>query len=42
MAAAIGSGLNIFEPYGNMIIDMGGGTTEIAVISMGEMEMLTR
>ena len=36
MPAAIGSGLNIFEPYGNMIIDIGGGTTEIAVISMGD------
>ena len=36
MAAAIGSGLSIFEPYGNMIIDIGGGTTEIAVISMGD------
>jgi len=36
MAAAIGSGLNIFKPYGNMIIDIGGGTTEIAVISMGD------
>ena len=36
MAAAIGSGLNIFEPYGNMIVDIGGGTTEIAVISMGD------
>ena len=36
MAAALGSGLNIFEPYGNMIIDIGGGTTEIAVISMGD------
>ena len=35
MAAAIGSGLNIFEPYGNMIIDIGGGTTEIAVIALG-------
>ena len=34
MAAAIGSGLNIFEPYGNMIIDIGGGTTEIAVIPL--------
>ena len=33
MAAAIGSGLNIFEPYGNMIIDIGGGTTEIAAVS---------
>ena len=36
MAASIGSNLNIFEPYGNMIIDIGGGTTEIAVISMGD------
>ena len=36
MAAAIGSGLNIFEPYGNMVVDIGGGTTEIAVISMGD------
>jgi len=36
MAASIGSNLNIFEPYGNMIIDIGGGTSEIAVISMGD------
>lgn len=35
MAAAIGAGLNIFEPDGNFIIDIGGGTTEIAVISLG-------
>ncbi|WP_320046178.1 rod shape-determining protein [uncultured Ilyobacter sp.] len=35
MAAAIGAGLNIFEPEGNLIIDIGGGTTEIAVISLG-------
>ncbi|WP_319204995.1 rod shape-determining protein [uncultured Ilyobacter sp.] len=35
MAAAIGAGLNIFEPDGNLIIDIGGGTTEIAVISLG-------
>ena len=34
MAAAIGSGLNIFEPYGNMIVDIGGGTTEIAVLPL--------
>jgi rod shape-determining protein MreB len=34
MAAAIGSGLPITEPAGNMIIDIGGGTTDIAVISM--------
>ena len=36
MAAAIGAHLPIFEPKGNMIIDIGGGTTEIAVISMGD------
>ena len=35
-AAAIGVGLPINEPIGNMIIDIGGGTTEIAVISLGE------
>ena len=35
MAAAIGIGLNIFEPEGNLIIDIGGGTSEIAVISLG-------
>ncbi len=35
MAAAIGIGIDVFEPMGNMIIDIGGGTTEIAVISMG-------
>jgi rod shape-determining protein MreB len=35
MAAAIGIRLPIFEPVGNMIIDIGGGTTDIAVISLG-------
>jgi len=35
MAAAIGCGLKIDSPEGNMIIDIGGGTTEIAVISLG-------
>ena len=35
MAAAIGSGLKIEEPTGNMIVDIGGGTTEIAVVSLG-------
>ncbi len=35
MAAAIGSGLQIQEPAGNMIVDIGGGTTEVAVISLG-------
>jgi len=34
MAAAIGIGLDVFEPMGNMIIDIGGGTTEIAVIAL--------
>lgn len=34
MAAAIGSGLPITEPSGNMIVDIGGGTTEVAVISL--------
>lgn len=37
MAAAIGAGLSIEEPEGNLIIDIGGGTTEIAVISLGGM-----
>jgi rod shape-determining protein MreB len=35
MAAAIGLGLNVLEPEGNMIVDIGGGTTEIAVIALG-------
>jgi rod shape-determining protein MreB len=35
MAAAIGAGLPIMEPSGNMIVDIGGGTTEVAVISLG-------
>lgn len=35
MAAAIGSGLPVHEPTGNMIVDIGGGTTEVAVISLG-------
>lgn len=34
MAAALGIGLNVEEPVGNMIIDIGGGTTEIAVIAL--------
>ena len=34
MAAAIGIGIDIAEPMGNMIIDIGGGTTEIAVIAL--------
>ena len=35
MAAAIGIGIDVLEPNGNMVIDIGGGTTEIAVISLG-------
>jgi rod shape-determining protein MreB len=37
MAAAIGAGLPVQEPTGNMIVDIGGGTTEVAVISLGGM-----
>lgn len=35
MAAAIGSGLPVSEPTGSMVVDIGGGTTEVAVISLG-------
>ena len=35
MAAAIGTGMKVWEPTGNMIVDIGGGTTEVAVISLG-------
>lgn len=35
MAAAIGAGLPVDEPTGNMVVDIGGGTTEVAVISLG-------
>lgn len=34
--AAIGAGMDIFQPSGNMVIDIGGGTTDVAVLSMGE------
>ena len=37
MAAAIGADLPINEPVGNMVIDIGGGTTETAVISLAEL-----
>src|SRR5918992_5637600 len=37
MAAAIGAGLPVHEPTGNMVVDIGGGTTEVAVISLGGM-----
>lgn len=35
LAAAIGAGLNVYEPQGTMVVDIGGGTTDIAVISLG-------
>ena len=35
MAAAVGAGINVAEPSGSMIVDIGGGTTEVAVISLG-------
>src|SRR6186997_3606259 len=35
MAAAIGIGIDVEEPMGNMVIDIGGGTSEIAVIALG-------
>src|SRR5256886_12801257 len=35
MAAAIGSGLPVGEPTGSMVVDVGGGTSEVAVISLG-------
>jgi len=35
MAAAIGIGIDVLEPIGNMVVDIGGGTSEIAVISLG-------
>ncbi|MCP4803879.1 MAG: rod shape-determining protein [Proteobacteria bacterium] len=35
LAAAIGAGLDVTEPHGNMVVDIGGGTTEVAVVSMG-------
>ncbi len=35
MAAAIGAGLPVHQPTGNMVVDIGGGTTEVAIISMG-------
>ncbi len=41
MAAAIGAGLPVMEPGGSMIVDVGGGTTEVAVISMGGIVVAT-
>jgi rod shape-determining protein MreB len=34
--AAIGAGMDIFQPCGNMVVDIGGGTTDVAVLSMGD------
>ena len=41
MAAALGSGMPVFEPVGNMVIDIGGGTSEVAVISLGDIVTAT-
>src|SRR3954452_16490530 len=35
LAAAIGAGLDIAEPFGRMVVDVGGGTSEVAIISLG-------
>lgn len=40
-AAAIGAGLNIFEPSGSMVVDIGGGTTDVAVLSLGDVVTAT-
>jgi rod shape-determining protein MreB len=37
LAAALGAGLAICEPYGNMVVDIGGGSTDIAIISLGDL-----
>ncbi|MBJ7988186.1 rod shape-determining protein, partial [Bacillus cereus] len=34
--SAVGAGMEIFQPSGNMVVDIGGGTTDIAVLSMGD------
>ena len=36
IAAAIGSGIDILKPFGNMVVDIGGGTTDVAIISLGD------
>jgi rod shape-determining protein MreB and related proteins len=41
MAAALGAGLPVMEPGGSMIVDIGGGTTEVAVVSMGGIVVAT-
>ncbi|SDI62951.1 rod shape-determining protein MreB [Alteribacillus bidgolensis] len=39
--AAIGAGMDIFQPSGNMVVDIGGGTTDVAVLSMGSIVTAT-
>lgn len=39
--AAIGAGMDIFQPSGNMVVDIGGGTTDVAVLSMGDIVTAT-
>ncbi len=41
VAAAIGDGIDISKPHGNMVVDIGGGTTDIAVISLNEVAVAT-
>jgi rod shape-determining protein MreB len=40
-AAAIGAGMDIYQPSGNMVVDIGGGTTDVAVLSMGDIVTAT-
>lgn len=40
-AAAIGAGLDIFQPSGSMVVDIGGGTTDVAVLSLGDVVTAT-
>ena len=42
IAAAIGSGVDITKPFGNLIVDIGGGTTDTAVLSLEELLFLLR
>jgi len=42
MAAAVGAGLPVHEPSGSMVVDIGGGTTEVAVISLGNIVYVRR
>jgi cell shape determining protein, MreB/Mrl family len=41
VAAAIGAGIDITRPFGNMIVDIGGGTTDVAVVSLGDIVVST-